>query len=402
MTHFPSLRGCMRSVKSFAAVAALAAAFPALADSGYASAGCQFVNVKVPGTVLSDQVVDLPLGNALNPELTVNGRLCLPKTGMPKTVVLALHGITYTSEYWDSQYQPATYSFVRHMTGAGYAVLAIDRLGYGRSSRPAGSLVTLDVAARVANEMVDQLRAGRIGGRAFPFVAMIGHSYGTATTWLTTALYNNADVIIGTGWGSTIQSLPLARFFSGFYPAALDPKFLGAILDPNYLTPLPGGRNQDYLYDLNNVDAGMIQYDQDVLRDTVTDGEGVTFYNRYGAIPVTVLPTNDTEVLLPLSTHTKNIRVPSFLINGVNELFFCGDQQRYCASGQALYDSQKDYFSPEACLRTAVTPNAGHDLNLQLNAQTSYQVIRTWLDRALGPTGAKRNSYRAACTGGAG
>ena len=63
-----------------------------------------------------------------------------------------------------------------------------------------------------------------------------------------------------------------------------------------------------------------------------------------------------------------------------------------------MYNAEKAYF-PNACLRTAVTPKAGHDLNLQLNAQATYQVIRGWLDQALGPQGQKRDSYRASCIG---
>ena len=68
----------------------------------------------------------------------------------------------------------------------------------------------------------------------------------------------------------------------------------------------------------------MIQYDQDVMRDTVTDGEGVTFYYRYGAIPVTDIPTTNQELLLPLSDSTRTIGIPTFQVNGRNELFFCG------------------------------------------------------------------------------
>jgi hypothetical protein len=46
----------------------------------------------------------------------------------------------------------------------------------------------------------------------------------------------------------------------------------------------------------------------------------------------------------------------------------------------------------------AVTPDAGHDLNLQLNAPFTYSTIRTWVDEALGPDGSHYASYRASCS----
>lgn len=381
-----------------ASTASIAATPPAQADSPTVSPGCRYVETTVPASVLADTAADGTevAGDLLEEDLKIAGRLCTPKGGA-KAVVLALHGITYTSEYWDSQYQPDRYSFARRAMKAGYAMFAIDRLGYGRSAHPLGAAVTLDVQAAVAHHIVTQLRAGTIGGTKYPYVALLGHSYGSGTSWLEASQWNDADVVIATGWGSTIQTLPLARFFAGFYPAMLDPTFASKISDPSYLAPLPGSRAQNFLYDLSNVDPGMIEYDENVLRDTVTTGEGLTFYNRYGAIPVTYVPTTSEELELPLSSHTRNIKVPTFLVNGTNELFFCGADTKNCNDADALREAQEPYFSAEACLRTAVIENAGHDLNLQLNAQKTYDVVLDWLDTSLGTTGDNRNTYRATC-----
>ncbi|HWD03619.1 MAG TPA: alpha/beta hydrolase [Amycolatopsis sp.] len=365
------------------------------------SPGCRPVDTTVPSSVLEHQVVSIPGANLLNQgPLKIHGRLCLPPGGAPKTVLLALHGITYTNSYWDVQYQPETYSFARQMMSAGYAVFAIDRLGYGRSDHPLSALVTLDSQAEVAHQVLQQLKAGKIGATPFSHVVLVGHSYGSATSWLESSEYNDADAAVTTGWGSTIETLPVARFFSGFYPAVLDQKFASSGYDPGYLTPMPGARNQNFLYDLDNADPGLIDYDQNTMRDTVTAGEGATFIDREGAIPVTYLPTTSKELELPLSTHTKNIKVPMFLLDGVSDLFFCGADRQYCNSGKALQQHEGQFFSPAACLQTAVMPNAGHDLNLQRNAQQSYAVLRAWIDRAVGPTGANVGTYRASCQPG--
>jgi pimeloyl-ACP methyl ester carboxylesterase len=205
------------------------------------------------------------LGAAGDHDLTIFGRFCLPRGKSPQTVLLALHGITYTGEYWDSQLEPETYAFTRTMTDAGYAVLAVDRLGYGRSTHPPSAAVTLDVQAEVADVLVDALRDGAVEGTPFRHVALVGHSYGTATSWRTTALHNNADVVVGTGWGSTIQTAPLGRFFTGFYPETLDDKFRDSGYHLGYFTAAPGGRDQDFLYDRSNADPA-------VVRDGLQDG----------------------------------------------------------------------------------------------------------------------------------
>jgi Predicted hydrolases or acyltransferases (alpha/beta hydrolase superfamily) len=356
--HIPRSRfavglAALATVAGLLAVPGISSAAPDVKDAG---PGCQFQDLTVPASVVEQQILPLPVAGLLaGGDMTIHGRLCLPEGGAPETVMLALHGITYTNTYWNSGFEPETYNFSRAMTDAGYAVFAIDRLGYGESSHPPAELVTLDAQAEVAHQVIGQLRDGTVGGEAFEKVVLVGHSYGTAITWRETAKYNDADALIGTGWGNTIQTLPLARFFSGFYPAQLDAKFADKGLPPGYLTPLPGGRNQNFLYDLSNVDPAMIQYDQDVLRDTVTDGEGVTFYNRYGAIPVTYVPTTSEELELPLSAQTKDIHIPTFQVNGANELFFCG------------IDPEPLHQQPEAAavggqvlLRGRLLPRRGH------------------------------------------
>lgn len=52
---------------------------------------------------------------------------------------------------------------------------------------------------------------------------------------------------------------------------------------------------------------------------------------------------------------------------------------------------ESKYVTEAACFRAAVTPNAGHDLNLQRNAQFSYDTIRTFADEALGQDRANKD-----------
>ena len=66
------------------------------------------------------------------------------------TVVLLQHGLSYTSEAWD---YPG-YSYARALADAGYATVAIDRLGYGRSPLADGRLVSVEAYADMASQIV--------------------------------------------------------------------------------------------------------------------------------------------------------------------------------------------------------------------------------------------------------
>jgi pimeloyl-ACP methyl ester carboxylesterase len=282
------------------------------------------------------------------------------------------------------------------MTDAGYAVFAIDRLGYGGSPRLTPQLLTLEVHAEVAHELIGKLRAGEVGGEAFDHVILVGHSYGTATAWRESAKYNDADAIIGTGWSNSVTPVPTARFLATYYPAQLDPKFAAMHLPPGYLTMRPGARGGDYFYAPGGFDPEVVDYDQNELRDTAPDGEG-TFAARFGAIPLAPSPGSHEDIEVPLSSQTKQITIPTFQVLGSKELQFCGTDQNRCTSSQRLQRDESRFFSERACLRSAVTPNSGHIHNFHRNAQYTYASIRTFADDVLGPDGGNKDSYREHC-----
>lgn len=95
--------------------------------------------------------------------------------GPDRPLIIALHGGTYTSTYFDVP----GYSLLDHAEQLGVPVLAIDRPGYcGSTPVGAGESIILD-NAEVLDHLVAELWTGYGAGTAG--VVLIGHSIGGAT-----------------------------------------------------------------------------------------------------------------------------------------------------------------------------------------------------------------------------
>jgi pimeloyl-ACP methyl ester carboxylesterase len=75
------------------------------------------------------------------------------------TVVLLIHGLSYTKEVWDVP----GYSVAQPFAHAGYSVVILDRLGYGASHLPDGRHVSALAYADMTGQVVDQLHKAHGG-----------------------------------------------------------------------------------------------------------------------------------------------------------------------------------------------------------------------------------------------
>jgi pimeloyl-ACP methyl ester carboxylesterase len=113
----------------------------------------------------------------------VHGDLIAPAStlGDPGAVTLYVHGLGLGEWFWHFTDVPG-YDFAGQLAQAGHASVVIDRLGYGRSGKPAGTQVCLGSAADYVHQIVGQLRAGSYAATrahpAFGRVALAGHSAG--------------------------------------------------------------------------------------------------------------------------------------------------------------------------------------------------------------------------------
>ena len=289
------------------------------------------------------------------------GWLCWRGSLNQITVQVLVHGLTYDHTYWDFPAATADQSYVAAATAAGYATFNIDRIGVGASTRPPNaSVLTTGSAGYVLHQVVQALRAGRIGGTAFRKVVTVGHSFGSQAVAKEAGVYGDVDGVVLSGSMHDTTTETFTEVLPQFYPAQLDPKF-GPLIPAGYLTTIPGTRGAIF-YALADADLDVVATDEQ-LKQTATDGEIATVTNG--------------------NLETKDITAPVLLAVGQDDALFC-NAMLSCADGQAVLARETADFGAAACLDAYVLPTAGHSMNLHLNAPEWFAAALSWTDRRIG------------------
>lgn len=309
-------------------------------------------------------------------------KLCLPAGPVPNTVQLLVHGITYDSRYWDFADPTGgtqRYSYRHAANAAGFATAAIDRIGAGQSSHPLSA--TIDIASNtyVVHQIVSALRAGAVDGPGdnkpqFPKVILVGHSYGSWTSWFVASRYKDVDAVVLTGVSHSLRTVeaPLTTI-PHLIPAAIDPQF-DLSYDPGYLTSAPGWRYNLFCAPAT-VDPAVVDQDE----------------NTKGTMTATEIDTYPLVLQAPL-----DIRAPILLVNGNLDSLFCapaGASQILdlvpggvnCTSAAALIAAEQPHLGASVpSLDAFILPGGGHDLNFMLNAQDYFAVVQSWVQQKVG------------------
>lgn len=324
-------------------------ASPAAAEES-AQPNCQVIDTKVQLDIL------IPA--------TVQGELCIPAGQSPDTVQVLIHGATYDRTYWDFPYQPEKYSYAKAANSAGISTFNIDKVGYGNSSKALSLSLLASSQANVIHQLVQKLHEGNIGSHAFKNVVLVGHSLGSGAATLEAATYKDVQGVILTGMTHHFALDGAVKALTAqLYPAALDPKFAGKILDPGFLTTRPGEREKLF-YTPGDADPGVIAKDEE-LKDVVSATE----------LAETLL----TGFTIPTSL---GINAPVLLVNGSEDAVFCkGLLAGECSSAEAMRDAEASAFSPAAQLETFVLQGAGHDINLSTKAGEWHRAAFDWHKR---------------------
>lgn len=147
-------------------------------------------------------ILDVTSAAGLAQPIQIAATLHLPAETVnnPDQLILAIHGGGYHRAYWDPPFADASYSFARWFTDQGKAVLAIDMLGMGQSSRPEPeSRLSSAIIAAAHAEALRQVVA-RWGAPVS--VTGIGHSMGGMMLIAQAADFPEMDRVAILGWAN--------------------------------------------------------------------------------------------------------------------------------------------------------------------------------------------------------
>lgn len=303
------------------------------------------------------------------PTYNVSGRLCLRTDSVrgSKTVELMVPGLTYDQTYFNSSYLPNTYSYVFAATSRGYSTFVIDRLGTGLSDKPAPDLLTIQSHAYVVGQIVQKLRAGTIGGRAFTTVVGIGHSFGTGIlqylAGTATVAATIPDYLVLGSYLTATYTPTLVLLGNSLHAATADPKFASSGLATGYITTVPGTRD-DVFYRTAGAEAAAITYDET---------------NK--ALATTAERNSVSAARAPAVIAA--IKVPVLIVVGQYDALVCNEATGLtCASAAAVKTRELPNFTnPKACLSTYVVLDAGHSYGMHIKARDAYNASHDWVDR---------------------
>lgn len=293
----------------------------------------------------------------------IAGTLCQPSVqgARSKTLQLLLHGGAYNRSYWQFPYEPQTYNYAEHALGRGYSTLAIDRLGYGQSTRPRSEMVTEAATVACVHQVVQAARSGQLGD-TFARVVLVGHSMGSIAAIQEAGLYQDVDAIVITGIVHN-QGEGMQDTVSSMGPAHAHPQFADSGLDEGYLAIHPGAR-AELFYVASNTDPRVVAADE-ATGDTFPSIESAGFLQEVNRVAgMWQAPNVTVPVLVAIGDHD---------ILGHGGQLDCRDEAAVIASERAAYVS-----APSLTVR--VVPDAGHELNLQRCAPAVFDAIGSWID----------------------
>jgi pimeloyl-ACP methyl ester carboxylesterase len=284
---------------------------------------------------------------------TIVGYLYYHGSFQGRPLQVLVHGATYNHTYWDfPEVNGEAYSYARYMAAPErkYAVLAIDQLAAGESSKPADGLgVTLFETATALKQVIDQMRSGENPvGHAFSRIVLVGHSAGSINAIFVQSVWRSADALVVTAARHT-TSFPFSPGIQAVLP------FVPLLASLSYFALPPDLRALLFYYP-PGADPAVIAADN-ASADLWTGGQVTSTFAAF---------------LYPLAAPE---------IDGVSQV--TGPVLIQLGEFDALFPAGND--ASETALWSSTTPavqtirGIGHNFNLHLNRRESWDGIATWL-----------------------
>ena len=252
------------------------------------------------------------------------GQYCAPTSKIPgreKTLQILVHGNTYSHTYFNglealpSSGQPSWTGFFNRL---GYATLAIDRLGFGRSDHPDPLLVVqAPYQAALYTELIKLLKSSATLPGSIPNqwskVVWVGHSYGSVIGTQISANFPAADVAAYIQTGIAVPKEgqnALPGQLGGLYvPASTyDPvRFPPTTYAPGYVVSSSKVGRENSFYSIPGGDFSTAKFDQDFK---------------------TQEPAALGEILTSNVYTSASYNRPVFVLAGRADAVFCGNGSR--------------------------------------------------------------------------
>ncbi|WP_433655152.1 alpha/beta fold hydrolase [Nocardia sp. CA-128927] len=265
-------------------------------------------------------------------------------------------GSAANAVYWDFSYQPEVYSFALALNSAGYATLALDRPGNGRSSTPPFRTVTASNDAAGVHTAVAGPETRPTGRRPVREGRPRGNALGSGVSVLEAATYHDVDGVLLTGYSHSIDPLVALDSAKTFRHAPDDPAFRRS--EPGWLTVAfdtpEAARNFFGPHD----DPGVIE-----MSEKTKDRFSLTEW--------------PDGLVATLPGATSRISVPVLLAAVSQDRLGCG---AICRDAATLYAAESQFYSPASQLRTYVLEDGGDMINLSPGAPEYQAAVRDWMD----------------------
>jgi pimeloyl-ACP methyl ester carboxylesterase len=292
---------------------------------------------------------------------------CQPRGATPTTLLIAAHGGIHNHTYWAWPIEQGYYNATDKALAAGYAVLAVDRLGDGNSTRPPSIQDTPAAQVFTLHQVIQAARTGPLG-QSYPHVLYLGHGlgsdYGVA---LAAAHPADLDALLLTGFSTHKPTTANAESHSQLVPARSLARF--ADLDTGYVTGKPRSRTAHRPGGPAGPPAGedpvMLSWDQGT-EDVVATTE------------LTTRPADLTAALAALP------HIPVLVMDGTSDERACGPDAGDCSTTRGWYRAEAAQFPVPACLAGQLEPG-GHDLQLGYTAATTDAAMLSWATAILPP-----------------
>ncbi|KAI1102804.1 Alpha/Beta hydrolase protein [Jackrogersella minutella] len=319
------------------------------------------LNVTQPGVNYTQSV----LTNSSSQFATVAGNYsiaatyCEPDAG-PGTVLQVLtHGIGFDRRYWDFGAQNYSYSYVNAALARNYSTFAYDRLGIGQSSHgdPVNEIQTaLELAALYG--LTTKLRQAQVSGIAVDYskVVHVGHSFGSIQSYALTAAHPEgvSDGLVLTGFGQAATNFQPYFLYGANWAMPSNTSGYAA----GYMASGDVSAVQSNFFSPGNFDPVVLQAayatGQPVaIGELMTLGSATVMNNTFGG--------------------------PVMVITGDRDVVFCGGNCQ--ATKPPIPAMSKQYFTNANNFQAVVVPGAGHGLNLEYSAPSTYTSILDFLDQ---------------------